>query len=103
MMLRDNPNIKLPSFSGGSFGGMNTHRTGALNDLVLEKVEETESGDLRLSARIEGTEQKLSDSIKFLEEKRSLKDALYKWLTSQTEKTIDSIYRSEFNYERGDK
>jgi len=101
MMLKDNPNIKLPSFSGGSFRGMDTHRTGALNDLILERIEEVEGGDLKLTARIEGTQQQLSDSIKFLEEKRGLKDALYKWLSGQIGKTIDSIYRSEFSFEKG--
>lgn len=80
---------------------MDIHRTGALNDLVLERVEELESGELKLTAQIEGTQQKLSDSIKFQEEKRGLKDALYKWLSGQRGKTVDSIYRSEFSFEKG--
>lgn len=100
MMLENNPNIKLPSFLGGSFGGMDTHPT-ARNDLILEKVQKVESGDLELTVRIKGTKQKLSDSIKFLKEKRGQKDTLYKWLSGQIGKTIDSIYRSEFSFEKG--
>jgi len=100
-MLEDNPNIKLPRFVGGSFAGMDILPTGSLNNLILERVEELESGDLRLTVRIEGTEQKLSGSVKFLEEKLGLKDTLRRWLSSKIGKTIDSIYRSEFSFEKG--
>lgn len=99
MMLKDNPNIKLSL--GSSFAGMDLLSTGSLNDLILEKVEELENGNLKLTAQIEGTQQRISNTIKFLKEKRGLKDALYKWLSSRTGKTIDSIYRSEFNFEKG--
>ncbi|HUV42369.1 MAG TPA: hypothetical protein VMY36_00465 [Patescibacteria group bacterium] len=100
MILKDNSNIKLPSFTGGSFTEMDIHRTGALNNLILEGIEKMENGDLKLVVRTEKTQNKLSDSIKFLKEKRGLKNALHKWLSGQIGKTIDSIYRSEFSFEK---
>jgi len=100
-MLEGNPNIKLPRFVGGPFAGMDTHRTGDRNDLILEKVEELENGNLKLTVQIEGTQQRVSKTIRFLEEKRGLKDALHKWLSGQIGKTIESIYRSEFSFEKG--
>ena len=103
MMLKDNQSIELPKFLNTSFSGMDILPTGSLNNLILEKVEETESSELKLTARIEGTQQQLSDSIKFLKEKRGLKDALYKWLSGQIGNTIDSIWRSEFSFEEGGK
>ena len=85
---------------GSSFTRMDIHRTGALNDLILEGVEKMDDGDLKLIVRIKETQKKLSDSIKFLKEKRGLRDALYKWLSGQVGKTIDSIYGSEFNFSK---
>ena len=101
MILENNPNIKLPHFVGGSFTGMDTHRTGAHNDLILERVEKMESGDLELTVCVKSTQEKLSDSIKFLEEKRGLRDTLHEWLSGQIGKTLDSIYRGEFSFEEG--
>ena len=100
MMLKDNPEITLPQFRGGSYSHFDrvflSH-----NKLVLSEVKLSNSGNLELVAKPDdGGHEQWPEQLKFVKDDENKKEFLKGWLKERIGKTIDSIYRSEFSFEK---
>jgi len=100
MMLKDNPEIKLPQFLGGSYSSLDRLYL-PHNKLVLSEVKLSNSGDLELIAKPDnGGPEQWTDRLKLKKDDEHKKKFLWDWFNERIGKTIDSIYRSEFNFEK---
>lgn len=99
MMLKDIPEIKLPQFKGGSYAGLDRLYL-PHNMLILSKVKQLESGDLELTAGAKDGHEQFKGRLRFKVDDEGKKKFLYEWLSARIGKTIDSIYRSEFSFEK---
>lgn len=96
MKIKDNPNIKLPSLTGGSYDGMDrlyfTHK-----DLVLKKVKQRkDNGNIEIITQAKGGLEEKRGWIEFQTENRSEKNTLYSWFKSRIGKDIQTIYHDDF-------
>jgi hypothetical protein len=100
MMLKDNPEITLPQFSGGSYSGFD-HIFLPHEKLILSEVKLSNSGNLELIAKPDdGAQEQWTGQLKFIKDDENKKEFLKDWLKERIGKTIYLIYRSEFSFER---
>ena len=99
MMLKDNPELILPKFLGGSYSHFD--RIFLPNDnLVLSEVKLSNSGDLELVVKpVDGGQEQWIDWLKFKLPNENKKKILLDWLNARIGYTIDSIFKSEFSFE----
>lgn len=100
MMLKDIPEVELPQFKSGSFAGLDRLYL-PHSEIVLSEVKQLESGDLELTAKAKDGPEQFNGKLRFKLDDGSKKKFLYKWLSLRIGETIDSIYRSEFSFEKG--
>ena len=98
MMLKDNPDLILPRFSGGSYSHFDRiflpH-----NKLILSEVKLSNSGDLELVAKpIGGGSEQWTDWLKLKKHDENKIKILFEWLNNQIGNTIDYIFKSEFSF-----
>lgn len=100
MKLKDNPDIKqLPRFSGGSYSHLDRLYL-PHTEIFLSKVEISSAGDLELIAKpIDGGSEQWRDWLKLKRTDETKIKILLDWLNERIGETIDSIFRSEFNFE----
>ena len=99
MLLKDNPELNLPNFSGGSYSHFDRIYL-PHNELVLSEVKISNSGDLELIVKpIDGGSEQWTDWLKFKSPNENKKKILLNWLNARIGDTIDSIFRSEFSFE----
>lgn len=96
MLLKDNKSFELPTFSGGSFSGMDRlwipH-----NILILIEVHQREdNGEIELIARAKDGSEEKRGHVRFIGDNRDQKDLLSSWLKQQIGKDIETVYNSEF-------
>ena len=98
MKIKDNPNIKLPSLTEGSFSGMDrlyfSHK-----DLILKKVRQREdNGNIEITTQAKDGREKRTGWIEFKDkvtvEKKNL---LYNWLLQQKGENIEFIYNYDLS------
>jgi hypothetical protein len=99
MVLKDNPEIILPKFLGGSYSHFDRiflpH-----NELILSEVKLSDSGNLELIVKpLDGGSEQWTDWLKFKKHDKNKTRILFAWLINQIGDTIDSIFRSEFSFE----
>ena len=100
MMFKDNPELIMPIFRGGSYSLLDRiflpH-----NQIKLKSVKIANSGDLELiSIPTDGGHEQWIDWLKFKTPDESKRKFLLEWLNARIDKTIDLIYRSEFSFEK---
>ena len=98
MLLKDNPDIELPSFLGGFFSGMDRLYI-SHNLLILKKIEKQKNGDLELTAQAKDGHELREGVLRFKTKDPGKKEILYKWFNKRLGETIDFIYRSNFDFE----
>lgn len=99
MMLKDNQELILPNFSGGSYSHFDRiflpH-----NKLILSEVKQSNSGDLELIVKpVDCGPEQWMDWLKFKLPNENKKKILLNWLIVRIGCTIDSIFKSEFSFE----
>jgi len=97
MKFKDNPNIKLPGLSGGSFSGMDRHLLP--DNLVLKSVEKKDAGILKISAGAKDGPEIRKEKIKLIKSNPVRIEILHQWLNKHIGETIDKIYRSQFDFD----
>jgi len=100
MMFKDNPELILPIFQGGSYSHYDRiflpH-----NQLKLKSVKIANSGDLELIAvPTDNGHEQWTDRLKFKTQDESKRKFLLDWLNTKIGETIDAIYNSEFNFDK---
>ena len=98
-MLKDNPELNLPRFSGGSYSYLDRIYL-PHNELVLSEVKISNSGDLELIViPADGGPEQWRDWLKLKIPDENKIKTLLDWFNKQIGETIDSIFRSEFSFE----
>lgn len=98
MMLKDNPEIELPSFKGGSFGGMDQHLLP--DNLVLRAARKIENTNvLEITAQDKGGPEIRKGKVELVKGSPVRIKILYQWLGKHIGETIDKIYRSQFDFD----
>ena len=99
MMLKDNPELNLPRFSGGSYSHLDRIYL-PHNEFVLSEVKLSNSGDLELIAKpIDGGPEQWIDGLKLKIPGENKKKILLDWFNARIGETVDSIFSSEFSFE----
>ena len=99
MMLKDNPELNLPNFTGGSYSHFDRIFL-PYNELILSEVKLSNSGNLELIVKpIDGGQEQWTDWLKLKIHDENKIKILLDWFNKQIGKTIDFIYKSEFSFE----
>ncbi len=100
MILKDNKLFEMPDLMGGSFGPYDRLEL-QHNLLILTEVNQREdNGKIEITTQAkDGPEQKRG-FVYFKENNRSNKDLLARWLAKQIGKDIETIYQSDFTFEK---
>ena len=100
MMLKDNPEIILSQFDVSSYSGFD-HTFLPHEKLILTEVKLSNSGNLELIAKPDdGGQEQWTGQLKFIKDDENKKEFLKGWLKEHIGKTIDSIYKSQFSFEK---
>lgn len=99
-LLKDNKFFELPQLMGGSFSGLDRLEI-PYNILILREVLQREdNGNIDLLCQAKDGPEEKKGRVQFSLDDRSKKNALYQWLQQQIGKDIETIYNSDFSFER---
>ena len=98
MMLKNNPELIMPRFQGGSYSHYDRINL-PHDEIKLKSVDITNSGDLELIAiPIDDGQEQWIDWIKFKTFNEEKSKFLFAWLKDRIGQTIDQILKSEFSF-----